>query len=617
MLQLKFVKFKYVFFIINIAGVIKMNKKLLGIFVCMLLIATAVLPVAGTVYIAPRDTYRITNEKIKEEYSDFVPGEFFVKFKEGTKLSLLLLDNIMTTSILSIDDLNKEFKVRNIEETILSANKKPKKLELFKSIGLDRIFTFKCDQEVDILYAIESYEKDANVEFVEPNYIGHACLMPNDASFNNQWGLHNTGQTGGKTDADIDAPEAWDIKLGSYNVIIAIVDTGIDYNHEDLDMQIWQNTGEIAGNGIDDDGNGFIDDIRGWDFRNNDNNPMDDHNHGTHCAGIAGAETNNNIGIAGVMWMCKLMAVKSGSSGNSFKADDAANGIIYAADNGADIISMSWSFDWNPVVIENACAYAYGVGCLLVAAIGNHGSSSLRWPAAYSTVMAIGATDHNDTRCSWSAYGSHINVVAPGMTIYSTIRNDKYEYFWGTSMATPHVAGLAGLLKAQNPARSNSDLWTIIVNTADDLGASGWDQYYGMGRINAYTALYGAPYKPIIDGPANGNAGTEYTYTAITWDPNGDNIDYWFEWDDGNNSGWKGPYSSGQTGSASHTWSTQGTYQIKVKAKDTFGKESDWSDPLEVTMPKNKAFNFNFPLLEWLFERFPNAFPILRQLLGL
>ena len=135
-----------------------------------------------------------------------------------------------------------------------------------------------------------------------------------------------------------------------------------------------------------------------------------------------------------------------------------------------------------------------------------------------------------------------------------------------------------------------------------------------MGRINSYTALYGAPYKPILDGPINGKAGIEYNYTGLSWDPNGDNIYYWFDWDDGSNSGWLGPFSSGQTGMAFHTWNTQGTYHIKVKAKDTSGKESNWSDTLDVTMPKDKAFKFS--LLNWQIGRLLNVFPILKLLIA-
>jgi subtilisin family serine protease len=576
-----------------------LRKKKIGIAIAVLFIMMTIHPVVGSFNSM---TFKENKNRQFIKYNrDFIPGEFLIKFKKDVKIFPCVKNNIMITGIQSIDELNKEFKVRDIQYTILSVNKKPKNPELFSSIGLDRIYTFTCDKPIDVIRAVQSYIKNPFVEFVEPNKIGYGCLIPNDVSFKNQWGLHNTGQSGGTPDCDIDGPEAWNIKLGSYNVIIAIVDTGIDYNHQDLDAHIWQNTEEIPNNGTDDDGNGYIDDTQGWDFRNNDNDPKDDHNHGTHCAGIAGAETNNNLGIAGVMWMCKLMAVKSGSLSNTFNENNAANGIIYAADNGADIISMSWSFNWNPLVIENACSYAKGVGCFLVAAMGNHGNDADRWPALYNSVMAVGATDDDDKRCSWSAFGDHINIVAPGLHIYSTIRNNKYEYFWGTSMSTPQVAGLAGLLKAQDPSRSNSDIWTIIINTADDLGTSGWDKYYGMGGINAYTALYGAPYKPILDGLSNGKTGDEYTYTGLTWDPNGDKIYYWFDWGDGTSSGWIGAFNSGQTGSANHIRNSRGTYYIKVKAKDVGGKESNWSDPLKVTMPKSKSF-YNI-MLNLYFEK--------------
>lgn len=592
-----------------------MDKKIMGIFVCMVLIVTMALPASGTVNTEIWINHEIAIEKTMTKYTDFVPGKLLVKFKEGIHLSIRSTGDMVVLGIISIDELNEKFKVRGIQATMQNGVENQKNPELFKSIGLDRWYTFTCDEDINILDAVAAYEKNPFVEVAEPNFIGQAYLIPNDTHFNKQWGLHNTGQTGGTSDADIDGPEAWDIKTGSSNVIIAVVDTGIEYDHEDLSANMWTNSGEIPWNGIDEDGNGYTDDYWGWDFFHNGSNPMDIDGHGTHCSGIAGARANNNKGIAGVIWTVKLMAVKAAHYRNNFPLDSTSKSIKYAADMGADVISMSFGFDYDPQALEDACTYAQGLGCLLVAAMGNHGGSSPRWPAAYSTVMAVGAIDHDDKRTSWSAYGNHINVVAPGLDIYSTLLSDTYGKMWGTSMATPHVAGLAGLLKAQDLTRTNIELWTIIVNTADDLGDPGWDKYHGMGRINAYVALYGAPYKPVLDGPTNGKIGEEYSYTALTWDPNGDNIYYWFDWDDGSNSGWIGPHNSGQTGSASHTWSTQGTYQVKVKAKDASGKESEWSDLLEVTMPKNKLYMYTF--FQGFLECFPFAFPILRNLLGL
>ncbi|NOY71407.1 MAG: S8 family serine peptidase, partial [Gammaproteobacteria bacterium] len=188
---------------------------------------------------------------------------------------------------------------------------------------------------------LRSLRNNPDVEFAEPNYILHAYAIPDDTRFDSLWALHNTGQTGGVADADIDAPEAWDLQTGE-NVIIAVVDTGVDYNHSELSSNIWNNSAEIANNGRDDDGNGFIDDVRGWDFSNNDNNPMDDNNHGTHLAGTIAANGNNGSGIAGINWSARIMPLKfldgagAGSSANAIAAID------YAVANGARIINASW-----------------------------------------------------------------------------------------------------------------------------------------------------------------------------------------------------------------------------------------------------------------------------------
>ncbi len=473
-----------------------MKKKIIGIFVCILLFATAVLPIASSTNIESNDNNERINKTLVEEYVDFVPGEFFVKFREDIPLSFSHDDNIMLTGVPYVDGLNQEFKVHNIEETILSVIKKPKNPELFESIGLDRIYTFKVGEKVNILDAVEAYENNPYVEFAEPNCIGHGCVLPNDPNFNLQWGLHNTGQTGGTTDADIDAPEAWDIETGDSSIVVAIVDSGIDWNHQDLSTRIWENPNETI-NGIDDDGNGFIDDIRGWDFVNNDSNPMDDHpsSHGTHCTGIVGASTGNNMGVAGVDWNCQLMAVKAMLPSGTIYWSDAGPALIYAADMGAHVISMSWAGTGSNQTLKDAVDYAYDSGCVLVAAMGNQASSTPRIPASYSNTVAVGATNSDDERWSSSNYGNHIDVVAPGVDIYSTLRNNQYGYMSGTSMATPLVAGVAALLLAQDPTRTNTEIREILRESAEDeVGdpsedTPGWDRYHGYGRINAFRSL--------------------------------------------------------------------------------------------------------------------------------
>jgi len=604
-------------------------KKEICVLISMLLIITIILPTTTSIRINSNNS-----NQISELDNDYRPQEFVVKFKEEINLVLSISNNIMSTGIISIDELNKEYKVHDIIGTFTSVVTNPKNPELFKSIGLDRIYTFKVDENVNIFNAINEYRKNPYVEEIDVSGIGHGCIIPNDPDFSKQWGFHNTGQVGGTPDADIDAPEGWDLQMGNGNIIVAIVDSGIDYNHQDLATRIWINRIEdINGNlvvapsdfnGIDDDGNGYIDDLRGWDFVNNDNDPMDDHtySHGTHCAGIVGANTFNNIGVAGTLWSCQLMPVKCMRWDNSIQWSHAGPGIVYAADNGANIISMSFSGSSDNITLKNACDYAYGSGCVLVAAMGNHGTSAPYIPAKYDSVIAVGATDRNDTRWSSSAYGSHISVVAPGVEIYSTIRNNQYGYMTGTSMATPMVAGLAGLIKAEYPGLLNYQIRAIINMMAEDQvgqpseDTPGFDNYYGNGRINAYRAIYNAPIKPTKpEGPINGDKGTQYPYNTTSYDLEGHNLFYWWEWGDGSNSGWLGSYPQGQQVSASHIWNTGGTYLIKVKTKDVLGKESEWSEPLEVTMPRNKAM-FNMVFLKF-FERLILCFPVIKILVGL
>ncbi len=183
--------------------------------------------------------------------------------------------------------------------------------EISAAADLSNLYVLELEQGVNVLDAVSEYSKDPDVEYAELNYIVHISAMPNDPSFSNLWGLHNTGQTGGTADADIDAPEAWDLETGNRGVVVAVIDTGVDYNHEDLAANMWTNAGETnCSDGIDDDANGYIDDCLGWDFYNNDNDPYDDHSHGTHCSGTIAAVGDNGIGIAGVNWNLKIMPLK-------------------------------------------------------------------------------------------------------------------------------------------------------------------------------------------------------------------------------------------------------------------------------------------------------------------
>jgi len=442
---------------------------------------------------------------VEKDIVEFIPGEFIVKFKSEINIDILKnSDGWTTTGIPSVDILNEKYHVKTVERLFKTCEKP----------YLYNIFKVSVSKDSNISSIVKDYSIDPHVIYAEPNYIMKTCLTPNDPDFNLQYYLHNTGQTGGIVDSDIDVPEAWDIETGDENIIIAIHDTGVDYDHPDLEDNIWINPGEdLNGNGIvdpsdfneiDDDSNGFIDDIRGYDFVNTtnpvppgedgkiiDNDPIDFHGHGTHCSGIASAVTDNNIGIAGVCWNCKIMPVRVGykSQGGSglIDLDGAAAGLEYAADNGAHIISMSWGGGSVSYLIWDAINYSYSKGVILIAAAGNYNSDWKHYPAAYDKVIGVGATDHNDSRAGFSNYGSWVDVAAPGVNIYSTLFNDTYASWMGTSMSTPQVAALAALILSKNPLLNQDEVRTIIRSTTDDVNSS--KKYIGIGRINAYQAI--------------------------------------------------------------------------------------------------------------------------------
>jgi subtilisin family serine protease len=361
----------------------------------------------------------------------------------------------------------------------------------------------------------------ADVVYATLNPIVVAFTTPNDPNFPQQWGLQNSGATGGTAGADINAPAAWDLSTGSNQVIVAILDTGVALDHPDLQANIWLNPAEIPANGLDDDANGFIDDVNGWDFCKSlncvseDNNPTDDSlsGHGSHVAGIAAAVGHNGQGVSGVNWQAKIMPVKVLYAAQTGTASSIANGINYAVANGAEVINMSLGQSTATLtypcpgfeVVHEAIQAALGQGVLVVAAAGNDNNlSQVSCPAAFAEALAVGATNYKDEHWQWNGSlgsngGNRLAVVAPGGSdteankdstgIYSTKRFGAYGYESGTSMATPFVSGLAGLLLAYEPNLSPADTRSIIEATVDDLGPAGHDANFGWGRIDAGQAL--------------------------------------------------------------------------------------------------------------------------------
>jgi len=423
--------------------------------------------------------------------SEYKSGELIVKFLDKVTFSESP-KGFIVTGIESIDKLNIEFSVKSVE----------KLLEHDEVSSLSNVYLLKFHNKNDIFSIATKYAENPNIEYAEPNYLYHLCsstrrswqsvqeistspssnFIPDDPLFNQQWFLNQF------SDCDIDAPEAWDIETGDPDIVIAVVDTGVDYNHEDLADNIWTNPGEIPNNWKDDDNNGYIDDIHGWDFHDKDNSPMDYHGHGTHCSGIISAVTNNGIGVAGIASNCKIMPVRVGN--NLVWVWNVLAGIEYAAYNGADIISMSLG---NYALLDSekdALDYAYNQGSVLVAAAGNDDNSLEHYPAAYDNVIAVAATDQNDNRAYFSNHGLWVDVGAPGYEILSTIPGNIYEKYSGTSMACPVVSGIVGLLLSNKPDLTQKEIKTIISNAVDIVNSL---KYIGLGRINAYKALQKEP----------------------------------------------------------------------------------------------------------------------------
>ncbi len=311
-------------------------------------------------------------------------------------------------------------------------------------------------ENMSVAEAIAQAEKCPNILFAEPNYHLYATdTFPNDPNFGNQYGL-----------IAIHAPEGWDTTTGSAAVIIAIIDTGVDLTHVDL-------AGKI---------------VAGYDFVNNDAVAQDDNGHGSHVAGIAAASSNNGVGVAGTSWGARIMPVKVLDSGAGGYFADAAAGIIWATDHGAHIINLSLGSTTHSQIFKDAIDYAYNHGVTLVAASGNSGSGIILYPARYPNVIAVGATDNTNTLAGFSNYGAELDVVAPGVDIYSTGIN-TYFLNSGTSMATPYVSGLVAILRGIPGSGSPANLAWAIKSTALDLGVPGRDNYYGDGLIQMDSAI--------------------------------------------------------------------------------------------------------------------------------
>ena len=356
--------------------------------------------------------------------------------------------------------------------------------------NLERIYLLRFQIPVDLHTIKASYAVHPLIEAVEFNYVRQTQaseIIPNDPRFEEQWNL-----------SLIDMPGAWAIEKGNPEVIIAVVDTGFDYTHEDLASQTWINVDEIPDNGIDDDNNGYIDDVHGWDFsqkpssdgnensQNGDNDPIDESGHGTHVAGIIGAAVDNDVGIAGVAWNCTLMPIR-GAGVAGIRDNRSAAAIVYAVDNGARVINMSWGGRERSFVLRDVVDYAYARGVLMVAASGNESKGDSIFPAGYRKVISVAATEQHKQKFYQSNFGASIDIGAPGNVILSTHINNRYRTLSGTSMATAHVSGVAALIISKRPSLTHEEVRQILLSTTDPITES--PELVGAGNLNAARAL--------------------------------------------------------------------------------------------------------------------------------
>lgn len=352
----------------------------------------------------------------------------------------------------------------------------------------------------DVEQAVEVLQLDSRIKHVEPNYKRYLFVEPDDVYYSSQTHLEQSN------DADIDAAVAWDTTTGDRSIVVAVIDSGVDLDHPDLVDNIWTNPNEIFGNGIDDDNNGYIDDINGWDFMDDDNDPnstpVGDYNdtyvlHGTHVAGIIGATGNNNQGVTGVNWEVSIMPLRIFGDNGESSTSAIIDAIAYAQANGADILNMSYGSYFASDLEEAAMAEAYADGILSVAAAGNDVvdlNTIPSYPVCYDNVLGVAAVDEVDDAASFTNYGTDcVDLAAPGDNILSTFYLDltstdftePYGWFSGTSMATPIVVGVAALLKSVDSSLDPATLTDLMVDTTDSLA----DATLGSGRLNAAAAI--------------------------------------------------------------------------------------------------------------------------------
>lgn len=438
-----------------------------------------------------------------------VPDEFIIKKAIHLKTKKLVgFDkNFLRFHLSSISSILSKYAISQIRAPFLEVTQNSPLTN--ESIGIERIFEIYFSEEIDPYEVCKELVKSPDVEYAVPIFVRNLYdFTPNDPNIGSQWFINN-----------IELPKAWEITKGDKSIVIAIIDSGVDWQHVDLNANIWVNPREIPGNGLDDDGNGKIDDVRGWDFVGNvttqdlmngiyreDNDPSNIQGfHGTHVAGLASAVTNNGVGIASAGFSCSILPVKCSPDQGGMGIFRGYEAIVYAANLGAKIINCSWGGPGFSPAEQDIINYATTKGSLVVVAAGNDGAYidyGGQFPAGYENVLCVGATNSGNRVASFSNWGIKVSVFAPGQGIYSTMPNNRYQSQDGTSMACPIVSGVAGLVASVHKEWSPRQILHQIRSTSDNVLASNQNQRpYYYGKINAYKAVYfNSPSRPNIPG---------------------------------------------------------------------------------------------------------------------
>ena len=527
---------------------------------------------------------------------DYFDGQIYLRLKNTKQNNLLqkLGTNAVSISKHTIlAPFAQKFGIQSVSRPFFAAD---------DCIELQNTYLVKFSKINLVNQFLQELTMETSVELAEKVPYMQLDYTPNDPSYSTQqWYLNK-----------INAALAWNFFHGNSNVAVAVVDNAVQISHTDLLSNIWVNPNEIPSNGIDDDNNGFVDDMQGYDVADNDNNPAPPnttYDHGTHCAGLVAARTDNNTGIAAIGFNLKIIAVKASSNSGSATAVDAGfAGIVYAVKAGARVISCSWGGTTSAATEQTVINYAWNKKSIVVAAAGNSNVNAPHYPAAYNNCYAVASTTSTDAKSSFSNYGTWVDISAPGSTIYSTLPTNTYGNKSGTSMATPIVAGLCGLMYALKPYATPSDILNCINSSATNINTqnANYIGQLGAGRIDANAAMQcvsgitSAP--PIVDFIANKNISCvgspvqffDQTYIGAT------------AWS------WSFPGGTPSVSTVKNpiiTYTSPGSYAVTLSATNpngtgTISKSAFISVTLPTQLPLQEGFLSAFPPQDWALNDF-------------